>query len=124
MKNGWWSFWLILFIFVFGTLFGIETAKDGMKQQGAIPGEPQKPYYVTRIEDGKMIVAPLHAHENGTIGGIVHKRTASGSSGQTDASHPVLSKKGALSSLGGLLGQKVSEFTRKILESSLSRIFE
>lgn len=118
----------LLFIFIFGLLFGIEISKkEPNTSQAVAPPFLDQTHYISRIENGRFIYEPMHPQTlDSTLEGdpvLVEQMEIDNATKmehtEVASSGPIMNKKGKLDQFGKSLGSKFSEFTRATLVKSI-----
>lgn len=128
MNRGAWRFLLLCFLFVFGLLVGLETKRNNVAETDARDTFIDASQYITRIENGQLIFAPVHQQgiekpaqkdvEKIHVSEQIEEREV----GELIQDGPKMNKKGKLDQIGQKLGSKFSQLARATLEMSFSFI--
>lgn len=117
------KFLLILFLFFFGLLFGLEIRKQDHQYDDARNTFIDPTKYISRIEDGQFVFEPIH---------VPDQESSDAEPMQNEEEHITeLNEKGAkmktegrMDRLGQRFGEKLSEITRITLEISFGLIVD
>jgi hypothetical protein len=135
---------LIMFLFVVGILIGLESANGGLEKAAVEEMDITPSSYVTRIENGELIMVPAHGSgkekdiENGkdmqgeknekeTLESEVQSSNEQRSeieNSQQGKQEIMMNREGFLDRLGYNMGNAISSWTRTALEKAIGAIVD